>query len=75
MYVRVARFSHQYGTPESRLHALARVAAYRLHNLLNWRIPKFFGRDRCTECGISPCGTRIGPAWRCPLHSCWVASE
>lgn len=66
-------FWHEYGTPESTVHRVARVLSWRIHHFWSWKLPKRFGLDRCTECGSRPCGTKLGGEWRCPIHSVFVS--
>lgn len=65
-------FTHTYGTPESTSHKLARVGFYRVGHIFRWKLPKWLGLDRCSVCGDGPCGTKIGPDWRCSIHSTFV---
>jgi len=64
---------HTAGTPESTAHRRVRVFLSRTHSFWTWKVPKWLGLDICTECGETPCGTKIGGEWRCPVHSVFVA--
>lgn len=64
---------HTYGTPETPWHRIARVVLSRVHTYFTWKWPKRLGLDNCSVCGTGPCGTKIGPDWRCSIHSTFVS--
>jgi hypothetical protein len=74
MYFPIPLPIHNAGEPETQLQRALREFAWNLHTLLNWRLPKAFGLDRCSECGARPCGTQLGRKWLCSAHSCFESN-